>query len=69
MRKKISLLLTIVSLTFLLTACGKFTCELCGQEKSGKSYTAEFMGEKVTVCQDCHDEIKELQKEMQDLFN
>lgn len=69
MKKRISLILTVVSLSFLLTACGKFTCELCGQEKSGKSYSVEFMGEKATACQDCHDEIKKLQKKMQDMFN
>ena len=69
MKKKISLVLAMIMVSLSLTACGKFTCDMCGQEKSGKNYSVEVMGEKASVCKECYDEIKELQKEMQDLFN
>lgn len=55
MKKKISLLLIAIAACLSLTACGKFTCDICGEEKSGKSYTTEVLGQKITMCSDCYD--------------
>ena len=60
MKKKATALLLVIATALTLTACGKFTCDMCGQEKSGKSYTTEVLGEKITICKDCHDDIQEL---------
>ena len=60
MKKFISIILLVVVMATLLTACGKFECDLCGEEKSGKKYTEEILGEEVTYCQDCHDDLEEL---------
>lgn len=49
-------------LVTMLTACGKFTCDLCGKEKNAKQYKDDFMGEKITYCKECHKELKELEK-------
>mgnify|MGYP003295128670 FL=1 len=59
--KKRKLLVTVSMVAMLLLAgCGKFTCDLCGEEKSGKSYTSEILGKKITMCKDCHKELGEL---------
>lgn len=60
MKKLICLLLVIVVMATMLTACGKFECDLCDEEKSGKKYTGEVLGQDVTYCQDCHEDLEEL---------
>lgn len=59
MKQKISVMLLVMIATLSLTACGKFTCDLCGEEKSGKSYSMELLGEKVTICNDCYQGLKD----------
>lgn len=61
MKKKIIALLLTVTTVISLTACGKpFTCDLCGEEKTGKKYTETVYGEEVTYCQDCRKELEEV---------
>lgn len=58
--KKLCSIILIAAMMMSLTACGKFTCSLCGDEvSSGK--TVEIMGEKTKVCNTCYKDIKELQ--------
>lgn len=69
MRKQISVLLLTVAAVLSLTACGgKFTCDGCGEEKSGKSYKATIMGEELTLCKDCKKEWDAAKKELQNMF-
>lgn len=58
MKRKISFLLLIVAVVMSLTACGKFTCDFCGEEKSGKNHKSNMMGEDVVICQDCYNEMQ-----------
>lgn len=58
MRKKIAALLLVVVATMSLTACGKFTCDICGEEKTGKSYKTEVWGQDVVICKDCYEDIQ-----------
>lgn len=61
MKKKIIALLLTVTTVISLTACGKpFTCDICGEEKTGKKYTETVYGEEVTYCQDCKEGLEEL---------
>ena len=60
MRRKISVLVTMIVMALIITACGKFVCDFCGEEKNGKSYESEVLGEEVVICQDCYDGIQEL---------
>ncbi len=47
-------------------ACGgKFTCDACEEEKSGKKYEIEAFGEKMTVCKDCNDEWESALEELE----
>lgn len=75
MKRIIALVLVIASLAILLCACGKFECDFCGEEKSGKKGTGKVAGESVTYCEDCEDayklakEIGDLGDELGDLFN
>lgn len=63
--KKIKLLVTTGLITGMLLGCGTpFTCDICGEEKTRKAYTSEILGQKISMCQDCYDE---LQKEMKGL--
>lgn len=57
MKKRIISVLLIAVTALSLTGCGKYTCALCGQEKSGKSY--KYEGE--TLCKDCYNGIKALE--------
>lgn len=62
MKKIICSLVLLLAMLFALTACGTFTCDLCDEEKKGKKYEFEIMGENGICCEECHDEIEELQK-------
>lgn len=59
MRKKLSKVLAVASLTAVLmmtlTGCGKVECDLCGETAKCKSY--ELLGEKINVCGDCQAEL------------
>lgn len=60
MKKKVSLALVLTFLLVTLIGCGKFECDLCGDEKSGKKYEEEVFGEEVTICKDCYEDLEEL---------
>ncbi len=57
----------LLATMLLLVGCGKFTCDICEEEKSGKQYTEEVLGEEVVICKDCKAELDELEKELEDL--
>lgn len=70
MKKRLVASLLTVAAVFSLTACGKtFTCDICGEEKTGKSYTETVLDVKVTYCRDCHDKLEELGNELKNMFN
>ena len=63
MKKIILTAIAAVMLTASLTACGStFTCEMCGEEKTGKSYTfqSSATGEDMTICEDCYNLVKDV---------
>ncbi|MBR3995637.1 MAG: hypothetical protein IKI97_10200 [Clostridia bacterium] len=68
MKKIIVLALTGILAAGMLVSCGKFTCDLCSEDKVGKKYKEDFMGEEITICNDCHKELKELRDSVADLF-
>ena len=57
MKKIISIVALLLALTFVLTACGKFTCDFCDEEKSGKKHEIEILGEKGVACDECYEEM------------
>lgn len=59
MRKRMMAAMLVVMTTLSLTGCGKFTCDLCGREKSGKRYTEKVFSREVTICNDCYKGIEE----------
>ena len=64
--KKCSILVALVMLmSVLLCGCGKFECDICGEEKSGKKYKDEVFGQEVEYCKDCKEDLEDLG----DLFN
>lgn len=58
--KQIITAVTAIVLLLYLAACGSktFTCELCKEEKTGKSYETTVWGEELTICEDCYKELK-----------
>ena len=60
MKRIICALLLVVVLATMLTACGKFECDMCGEEKSGKKYEEDFFGEEIVICKDCYEDLEEL---------
>lgn len=68
-KKKLSVFLLVVVMMSTLAGCGKFTCDACGKEKSGKKYTQEIAGEKITLCKDCKEELDETVDALQKAFD
>ena len=60
MKKLISILLLVVVLVTMLTACGKFKCDLCRDEKTGKKYETEVFGQEVEICKDCYEDLESI---------
>ena len=60
MKKLICVALLIIAMASMLTACGKFTCDMCGKEKSGKKHTDELLGQEIVYCDDCYNGLKDL---------
>lgn len=60
MKRLICVLLLVVMMVTMLTACGKFECDLCGDEKSGKKYETEFLGQEIVICKDCYEDLEAL---------
>lgn len=64
--KKISKFLVLTSVLVVmatgLTACGgkKAICDVCGEEKTCK--TKEILGEEVTYCGDCKEQVDAVEK-------
>ena len=60
--KQIITIFMTIAFLLCLGACGSksFKCDICNEEKTGKSYKSEQMGEKITVCEDCYEQLKEL---------
>lgn len=56
MKKRMIALLIMTAMVVSLTACGKFTCALCGEEKVGKKHTGNILGMEVIVCNECYKE-------------
>ena len=50
MKRILCALILVAMLATMLTGCGKFTCDLCNKEKSGKQYTDEIFGQQVIYC-------------------
>lgn len=60
MKKKLiaAFLATVTILSF--AGCGKFTCDMCGEEKSGKKHQEKLLGETITLCDDCYKDLESL---------
>ena len=68
MKKIIALVLTGILAAGMLVSCGKFTCDICGEEKLGRKYESETFGIEVTMCKDCHDAAEDALSGLKDLF-
>lgn len=70
MKKRVIASLLTVATVLSLAACGKsFTCDICGEKKSGKSYKETILGQDVLYCKDCHEAFEELGNVLKNLFN
>lgn len=70
MKKKIVASLLTAAMVLSLAACGKtFKCDICGGEKTGKSYTQTIFGEEVVYCKECHDKLEEVGNELKNILN
>ena len=53
MKKFIAVVAVVIAMATLLTACGKFTCDVCEKESDCNKYKHEIAGEKVVLCESC----------------
>ena len=68
MKKIISSVIVLLSVLVALTSCSKFTCDLCEEEKIGKKHETEFLGREVVICDDCYDDLEELEEDLEEGF-
>ena len=66
--KRIAIVLLVAVLAMSLAACGKFECDLCGEEKFGKVNTTSFLGKEIEYCNECKEDLQELSDSLKDLF-
>ena len=67
MKKVICGLVLAATLATALTGCGTFKCDFCNEEKSGKQYKDEILGQAVIYCKDCYEALKELGEDLENL--
>ena len=67
--KKIAIVLLVAAMALSLVACGKFTCDLCKEEKFGKINTTSFLGQEIEYCNSCKDELDELSQNVESGIN
>ena len=60
MKKVIAIALVTLTLGASLASCGKFECDACHQESSGKPHSITYMGKKMEICDDCNAEYQEV---------
>jgi len=65
MKKKLAVLCMAVVTAMSLAACGSFTCDGCGEEKSGSKHEVTLLDEKMVLCDDCYKDFKDLQEIIQ----
>ena len=69
MKKLIAVTCLVIAMTTLLTACGKFKCDLCDKEFDRKEKVfyefkeGVFKTDKYNVCQDCNKALEELESD------
>ena len=61
MKKVIAVSCLVLAMVTMLTACGKFECEMCGKESKGKKYKQELLGQEYTCCESCNEKYEALQ--------
>ncbi len=62
MKKFIAIVICVISL-LCLTACKKFTCGLCYEEKTG-GHEIDMFGKTYTICDECYDGLNMLSEEL-----
>lgn len=60
MKKMIRFAALLALVATLLCGCGKFQCDLCGDEKSGKKYTGNLFGQEIVYCKECKEGLEAL---------
>ena len=60
MKKIICLILVVLTMCSLLAACSSFTCDICGEKKSGNKNTENILGEEIVYCDDCKNQLEQL---------
>ena len=68
MKKIICVVLLVALMATLLTACGVFECDLCGENKFGIKHEESLFGETITYCDDCKEDLEDLNNMFSSLY-
>ena len=60
-KKIIAILLCVIIMLSLFVGCSEeFVCDWCGKTKTESPHSMNFAGEKIKVCDDCYQELKDM---------
>lgn len=66
MKKLVVIFLLILSLAAMLTSCGKYRCDFCGEEKYFGKNESKVYGRTIIYCDACEEELDEMEDEIND---
>lgn len=67
MKKFISVSVILLAL-LSLCSCGKFVCDICGEEKVGKYEKDEILGQEIYYCKDCYEDLENIASGLEGIF-
>ena len=65
-KKLIILVLAVLMISMLLTACGRQVCTMCGEKKFCKD--TMVLGTTCYICKDCQKQVQQYRESVNDLF-
>ena len=69
MKKKLTAVLLLTLTVVSLTGCGKYKCDICGDEKFGFGNKHEIFGQEVILCGDCEKNWNDIKDGMSSIVN
>lgn len=67
MKRLIAVVALVMVMAVMMTACGKFKCALCREEKFGIKHETTVLGQEIVYCSDCAESLDNLSDSLDSL--